>query len=60
MTKDEIRELRERLGLNQEQFGNKIGVHFITISRWERGISAPHPVFIAMMQKLSSEVKVDV
>lgn len=33
---EEIREVRERLGLSQTQFGQLLGVHWVTVSRWER------------------------
>jgi putative zinc finger/helix-turn-helix YgiT family protein len=36
-TPSEIRELRDRLGLSQEEFARLAGVGTATISRWERG-----------------------
>jgi DNA-binding transcriptional regulator YiaG len=35
MTGDEIRRLRERLGLSQEQLAKKLGVHRNTVIKWE-------------------------
>src|SRR3990172_13397409 len=37
ITGAEIRRIRQRLGLTQEAFGRLVGVHFVTVSRWERG-----------------------
>ena len=36
-----IRELRKKAGLNQEELAEAIGVHLITISRWENGVDVP-------------------
>ena len=36
-----VRTLRERLGLNQTEFGAIFGVSFISICRWETGIHSP-------------------
>src|SRR2546421_12140352 len=37
LTPSEIRNLRERLGMTQEQFADWTGIGVATISRWERG-----------------------
>jgi DNA-binding transcriptional regulator YiaG len=37
MTGAELKECRERLDLTQEQLAHEIGVHVMTVSRWERG-----------------------
>ena len=34
-----VRELRTRLGLSQEQFAARLGVSYVTVSRWENGRS---------------------
>lgn len=39
--KDEIKALRKRSGLTQRQFGARLKVDAITISRWERGSNRP-------------------
>jgi len=36
-----IRQRRKALGLSQEVLAEQIGVHWTTISRWERGQSQP-------------------
>jgi putative transcriptional regulator len=41
LSPDKIKQLRKQLGLTQTQFAGKIGVHLQTISRWERGETAP-------------------
>lgn len=37
MTGDEVRRIRKRLGLTQAEFAQRVGVHFVTVSRWEHG-----------------------
>jgi transcriptional regulator with XRE-family HTH domain len=38
---NEIREVRDKLGLKQVQMGNLMNVHPVTISRWENGKDSP-------------------
>jgi transcriptional regulator with XRE-family HTH domain len=40
MTGSEMRRLREKLGLKQTELAQRLGVHPMTVSRWERGIGA--------------------
>lgn len=42
MSGSEIRSIRERLGMSQLQFGQLLGVHWVTVSRWERGELKPN------------------
>lgn len=41
---DLIFELRQQLGLTQEQFAARLGVTYITINRWENRKSKPSPI----------------
>lgn len=36
-----VREKRKQSGLTQQEFGEKIGVSWITILRWEQGFTQP-------------------
>ena len=38
---DEIRTLRKRLGLTQEEFAHAVAVTFSTVNRWENGHAKP-------------------
>jgi DNA-binding transcriptional regulator YiaG len=49
MDKDQIKLTREALGLNQAQFGQLFGIHAMTVSRWESGITQPSPHEIALL-----------
>ena len=51
MTKAEIAQLRKDLGLSQVQFAQLFDVHFMTVSKWERGEAVPSPLQMAYMQE---------
>ena len=52
-----IRELRNQLGLTQEQFAAKVGVTFSTVNRWEAGRSLPSPLAWREIERLSEVVR---
>jgi len=39
----DLKELRARLGLSQEELAQLLGVHAMTVSKWERGKLRPGP-----------------
>ena len=47
--------IRERLGLTRTELAARIGVATITIERWEKGSSKPHPVFERKIAELTKE-----
>lgn len=51
MNQIEIAQLRKDLGLSQVDFGRLFDTHFMTVSKWERGIASPSPYQFALMQK---------
>ena len=53
MTHDRILALRTALGLSQIQFAQLFGVHFMTVSKWERGVVVPSPYQVALMEQFS-------
>lgn len=48
MTADEIKEIRQRAGFSQQDLCRLIGMHSMTVSKWERGIAHPKklPLFL--------------
>lgn len=46
----EITRIRERLKLTQAQLGQLLGVHPLTVSKWERGTLVPNPHQAAFLQ----------
>lgn len=56
-----IKSIRELLGLNQLQFAQLLGVHPITVSKWERGVAAPtdyQQAFLSQFQVAAKNKKV--
>lgn len=49
--KDRIKELRKALGLNQTQFGERIGVKQNTVAVYELGKAVPSESVLAMMNR---------
>jgi len=41
--KPTVGEMRRGMGFTQIELADLIGVHPITVSRWERGVLSPHP-----------------
>ena len=51
MTTDQLVQLRRDLGLSQVDFAQLFGVHFMTVSKWERGESSPTPYQLVLMEQ---------
>jgi DNA-binding transcriptional regulator YiaG len=54
---NEIKELREHMGLTQTEFADKLGVSRRTIYRWEMKQHKPLPVFQKLIKELVESVK---
>ena len=52
-----IKSVREALGLNQLQFAQLLGVHPMTVSKWERGVTAPTDYQGAFMSQFQAAAK---
>lgn len=46
-----VRELRQRLGLTQEELAKHLGVRFQTVNRWERGHAQPSPLALKAIKR---------
>jgi putative transcriptional regulator len=53
MTSYQILQLRTALGLSQVQFAQLFGVHFMTVSRWERGVLLPSAYQLALLDQFA-------
>ncbi len=55
MTGKEIKELRKKLNLTQQELADKVGVDRVTVARWENG--SKHPSNLARRQLTRLERK---
>jgi DNA-binding transcriptional regulator YiaG len=49
---ERIKQLREKLGVTQKELGEKLGVHVITVTRWETGACEPSGLAAKMLDTL--------
>lgn len=49
-----LREWRRKAKLSQVRLGAKLGVHQVTVSRWETGVERPSFDTAAALEKLTS------
>lgn len=49
---EQIKSVRLRLHLSQTEFGEKLGVSFTTVNRWENGKTEPSYKAIRALEKL--------
>jgi putative transcriptional regulator len=52
-----IVKLRASLRMSQVEFGQLLGVHFMTVSKWERGVASPSPYQVALMEQFDRAAK---
>jgi len=52
-----IKKIRSKLTLTQEQFAQRLGVSWTTISRWENNRAKPSPLAIKGIEKLCKQIK---
>ncbi len=57
MTGPDIRKVREALKLTQAQFASLLGVHAITVSRWESALLSPTPYQMGLMEKFAEAAR---
>ncbi len=54
MNASQIAGLRHSLGLSQVEFGQLFGTHFMTVSKWERGVLKPTAYQVALMNQFQA------
>ena len=57
MNPSEITSIREALGLSQLQFAQLLGVHPVTVSKWERDVASPTDYQAAFLSQFQLAVK---
>jgi len=54
----DIRKLRKRLNLTQEQLAQRLGVSFTTVNRWEKHKNDPSPLALRELEEFEKrEIK---
>lgn len=53
-TSDLVKELRKSLGKTQKEFGEMLGVHVVTIIRWENGAFTPSKMAVKLLDHISA------
>jgi len=53
MTGEQVKAIRQGLGLSQEQFAQTLGVSYTTVNRWERGHTQPTGTALQMLMAFS-------
>lgn len=51
MVPADILQLRKDMGLSQVDFARLFDAHFMTVSKWERGVSSPSPYQVGLMHE---------
>lgn len=49
---NEIREIRNKMNLSQQKFGNYFGIPLRTVQRWEYGESKPSVYVVNMIKRI--------
>ena len=57
MPAEQIRQLRRRSGLTQEDFAQAIGVRTREIGRWEKGSNSPGPMARERLRAFAAELR---
>jgi transcriptional regulator with XRE-family HTH domain len=57
MTGDELKALRIKLGLTQEELGERLGVTRVTVARWEIGLRKVPELAVRLVQYVAKEVR---
>jgi DNA-binding transcriptional regulator YiaG len=59
MTPDEIKALRQRLGVTQDGLARLVPTTQVTVNRWERGHRKPSPLYALRLRELAATVRDD-
>jgi transcriptional regulator with XRE-family HTH domain len=49
-----VKDLRQRLGVTQEQFAHEVGVTFSTVNQWENGRRRPQPFLVKRLLEMDA------
>ncbi len=52
MNEVDIKKIREKLGLSQEDLARQLGVSYTTVNRWENGRFKPSPLALDKIKSM--------
>lgn len=53
MTSSEVRRIRQRLGLTQGALARRLGVHKVTVAKWEADMRSPGGTAVTLLRLLT-------
>jgi len=53
---NKLKEMREKTGLSQQSFAERLGIGITSLSRWERGIGKPSRLAIMAINRAADEL----
>ena len=59
MTSDELKQLRTRLGMTQNELGQRLGVERVTVARWEIGLRRIPELAARLVHYVAKEVSAE-
>lgn len=54
VTASEVRRVRQRLGLTQREFARRLGVHKVTVGKWEANMRVPRGTAATLIRLLAT------
>ena len=57
MSPKEVKRIRQRLGLTQQQFAGALQVARESVARWEVGMSKPKGLYLKALEELAAKTK---
>jgi DNA-binding transcriptional regulator YiaG len=57
MTPEQVRAIRKRLGLTQQELADTIAASQVTVARWETGVNEPKGAYLKALQELAKQAK---
>jgi DNA-binding transcriptional regulator YiaG len=57
MTPNQIRAIRSRLGLTQQELADMIAASQVTVARWETGVNEPKGAYLKALKELAKRAK---
>lgn len=58
--KKPVHAVREHLGMSRKDFADEIGVHWMQLSKWERGLFKPYPYMEKAFEELCERLNIEI